>query len=447
MDAGAVRVGQTEAEMRDHFAYLLDEESADFFQKLACDDASSQLTADKVVTPAMVKTASASVTPFEKVAARLDRDLYILKEAGPCGINAGMQKRANAYVDVLLDQVEMSPDEFSHVFEKIAVEAIQVDLEAAYYQLCSDLPESEHHLVDEVLIKTGHELTRLALMEKEAVIGAALSRFVPWVARGLGRLVGGGSTAARTSAALSGAGTAAKGLLSRAGGAVSRATAGETAAGLRASRAARLTTAAKDVSSLQKKVMTLKPGTIGHDAARGMLAKREAQLLEQGRKAAPGMTMPSKAVPGVSKETAGLRAAPAHKPPTQPTTAPGAPPGTTAPKPTEAPAPAITGAKKSEQAAGDQAKASDDAAKAATPPKPKDPELGPAGGPGTPPPPGGAEGKPPGFMDAWKKATSQGWGALGPAEKGALVRGGVNAALVYRVVTGKGAVTGGEGVI
>jgi hypothetical protein len=64
-----------------------------------------------------------------------------------------------------------------------------------------------------------------------------------------------------------------------------------------------------------------------------------------------------------------------------------------------------------------------------------------------PPPPGGASGKPPGFMDAWRKASTHGWAGLSSEERGALVRGGVNAAILYRTVTGKGVVSGGDGMI
>jgi len=65
-----------------------------------------------------------------------------------------------------------------------------------------------------------------------------------------------------------------------------------------------------------------------------------------------------------------------------------------------------------------------------------------------PEPPGGTEGKPPGFMDAWKKATGgAGWKGLSAEEKGVLIRGGVTAALIGRAVTGHGVITGGEGLI
>jgi hypothetical protein len=65
----------------------------------------------------------------------------------------------------------------------------------------------------------------------------------------------------------------------------------------------------------------------------------------------------------------------------------------------------------------------------------------------TPDPPPSVDTEKPGVMSAWKKVTEKGWGGLSPEEKGALIRGGVTAAMVSRAVTGHGAITGGEGLI
>src|SRR5690606_36972397 len=106
-----------------------------FFQKLAIDKAG--VRASDVAPEAMAKIASAQ-SPFEKVAARLDRDLELLKVAGECGVNGGMMRRANAYMDVLYAHNDLSLEEYEQVFDKVAAYAIEVDLLAAYDQLCAE---------------------------------------------------------------------------------------------------------------------------------------------------------------------------------------------------------------------------------------------------------------------------------------------------------------------
>lgn len=506
--------------MHDHFAYLLEEPTRDFFQKIANDEAGPRAN-----QPApMTKTASAvrpPATAFEKVAGRLDRDLGILKEAGACGVNGGMQHRANAYIDVLLSHTDLTPVEFGEVFDKVAATAIETDLHAAYGQLCDGLPEHEHHLVDEVLIKVGMELTELAMLEKEAFIGLAARglmalgrRAIPALARGGAAVGRGAGAAARGAGAVArGAGRALSGspgnigstVRAGLGGAKEVVKSGLGAAGRGAAtaakevgkgiahpfqaaargaknlagefRAARRKTIMDAPEKLENKLMVARnaskdPGLRG-TIARGQTAslekdlnKAQARATTTAAREAAGSTDKAVRVPTTQGKDFGKAKIETQNAPTLPKRKgpDNGPAETTKVKTEQAEAGRETGAAKANEAATPPAPPASSAAKntdtpsaaAATTPSAakssakKDAPHGeqPTGGNGaTPPPPGGAEGKPPGFMDAWKKATNGGWKSLSGEEKGALIRGGVTAAMVYRGVTGKGAVTGGEGII
>jgi hypothetical protein len=412
--------------MRNHFDYLTKDDEAAFFQKLAVDEAS--VKASHVAPEAMRKLASAK-SPFEKVAVRLDRDLDLLKTAGECGLNAGMMRRADAYVDVLLTHAGLNNDELGEVFDKVAAAAIEADLLAAYEQLCGDVPDEYVGLVDDILVKAGADLTELALLEKQAKFGLGglgrashmaeeagqvMRRGSHGAAGIAGELAGGGSAASKMKAGLAGVGAATKEIAQTTAG---KATAPFKALGdkFRTARTARIArTRGELASSLEtaRKASTAPGlrGTTGKAMAsslEGTIAKNKSSALAQAGKAADK-----------TKESMGLAKKPAASAATLPT----------------AKAPAA------ESGGG------------AKPPKTKEPEAAagaesPHASEATEAPPGGSEGKPPGFMDAWKKATTKGWKALSEEERGALIRGGVTAAVVYRVAAGKGAITGGDGII
>lgn len=175
--------------MRDHFSYLTAESSNAFFQKLANAEAGVKPRA-----PAPMAKTAAAATPFEKVARRLDRDIEILRSVGMRGANAGMQKRADVYIDQILNQVDLSPEEFGEVFDKVAAAAIQGDLEAMFASLCSEVPPDLHPVVEAELAKVGHDLVSMAMMEKEALIGAIRGGF--GALKGVARHLGGGAARA-----------------------------------------------------------------------------------------------------------------------------------------------------------------------------------------------------------------------------------------------------------
>jgi len=168
--------------MSKHFSYLVDDESGTFFQKVAAQEAG--IAPARAAPPEMEKQASFA-SEFEKVASRLDQHMGIIKAAGQCGLNGGMEKRAGAYLDALLNKTSLSPGEFSDIFDKVAAEAIQVDLEAAYAQACSNLPVEYHGEAEQILMKCGSELVKLSQIEKEA-IAAFLGRVGKWVSKGRG---------------------------------------------------------------------------------------------------------------------------------------------------------------------------------------------------------------------------------------------------------------------
>lgn len=453
--------------MRDHFAYLVDDDANAFFQKVAVDAAGVKAT--ERPRPSMTKTADPSSTPFEKVAARLDRDLETLHLAGDCGMNSGMMKRASAYLDVLFAHANLQPDEYGSTFDKVAARAIEIDLSEAYQQLCAELPEEQHHVVDDVLIKIGHELTAAAIEEKELLIDK--------LAISLGALGHLGAEA-----------KAAKGL-SRASEAVRGAEGIEGAA--KATGAARefgMTTRTKGVGAMGEAKAIARGGAEGVKSVARRIGNKAQDIVgavnnktigrvkrwHQGRiDAAPariqsalekekalGITGGAQGAYSAGKQQSyqaqlakaeAKRTASAAKNaklparPTMPATEGGAQAAAKAAKPPAAPKTEAPAAAKAE-GKGEAPKATE-GGKAEPAGEAAGSSSSPAAGGHTPPPPGGTEGKPPGFMDAWKKATTSGWKSLSEGERGTLVRGGVTAALVYRGVTGKGAVTGGEGII
>lgn len=153
--------------MSDHFAYLLEEDSGDFFQKAAEDEAHQVVSAATAVAPArMEKTASA----FEKFASRVDSDIEILKTAGDCGLSLGACRRTDRYMDSLLSRADLV-EGFEEVWDKLAASAIEADIEAARYQLYDMVEPDWYPHVDQDLAEIGADLVKDAQMDKEALIG------------------------------------------------------------------------------------------------------------------------------------------------------------------------------------------------------------------------------------------------------------------------------------
>ncbi len=441
--------------MRDHFAYLTADDEADFFQKVASAEAEASR---KSLAPApMIKTAS--VSAFEKISSQLPRDLMVLRNAGECGLNAGMMKRADAYMDILASRADITTEQLAEIFDKVAGDAIQIDLAAANEQLCSMLPPQLHHHVDDVLIKIGAELFELALLEKQAGFGEAIGKLLT---RGGGGELGAGLSvakgmvgrgASRIGRAVEEGGEAVGRGIGRAGRAVAEGGAavgrgvaapfkavgrgiGKEVGAFRTARRAKIMEAPEKIQA-NIEAARAAGGPHGADAA----AHFEKKL--QKAKTRQNEMLGREAVKNVNR-AGGMGKAPPH-----------APIGT--------PAAAENVAAKTVKAEGERGEAQNAATTAATPHSPPAegapapakggaPTNAPAQSPAKAPkteaePPGGAEGKPAGFKDAWTRLHQVGWKELTSQEKSKLISGGVTAAAAFRMMTGHGAVTGGEGLV
>jgi len=455
--------------MNKHFAYLTQHDDADFFQKVANEQAEASRP---MASQTLMKTAMENMlegATFEKVAARLDRDIGILKIAGPCGMSMGMQKRAGAYIDQLLEQCEMTEEEFSHVFDKVAGEAIYADLVAASGHLADGLDPSHIPWLRGEMAKIGRDLTEHALMEKEAFLGALIragGAAIKGIAGGGARRAAAG-VAGATAPARMGAKMLAADAKAAIGGQVAKARIGAKMLG-------------QDAKALAGKIKA--PFTAEGRIARGKasLAKTQAaaaKLRELGA-AKPGMIADARQSAAASLDKSvvkqkakvdGLVAkstAPAKAP-----ESPKAPSSTRAggSAPAEAPAARAAAAKAGNPGAADAAaKAGKRPAGAAAPKakaenpfanlttgKPKrgdgldvtDPGMGkssPAAGAGlnAASTTGNAT-----FKGSWEKFRDGGWKSLSGAEKQKLINAGAVAVVGGRVVTGQGMITGGDGII
>lgn len=161
--------------MSDHFSYLIDDDAGAFFQKVACEDAEAVLDVRPVVLQSepMEKKASA-MTHFEKIASRLEYDLGILKTAGSFGLNLGMSKRASAYLETILERVDLEPEEFTQVFDKVAATAIETDLTEAYRVITEQTSEDCHPWIEQEIAKIGFDMATEAELEKQAFLGALI---------------------------------------------------------------------------------------------------------------------------------------------------------------------------------------------------------------------------------------------------------------------------------
>lgn len=414
--------------MSKHFAYLTQHDEADFFQKVASDQAESRMP---LASTSIMKTAMQNLLEgmtFEKVAARLDRDIYILKTAGASGMNLGMQKRANAYIDQLVDQCEMTPEEFDQIFEKVAGEAIMGDLVVAQAHLSEGLDDDGLAWLNGELTKIGAELTELALMEKEAFLGALRA-----IGGGVAKLIG------RAGAATGrGVATAAKGVANLPGKAISRIRDVRVERGISG-----LAQTKKNLDLAQNAQRTLqvagRGGGLRSTFNQGKIESLQAQAASKKEKL-DKLIAKQHAGRGITADVAKPPPIPAAalKPKASATaTAPKAPTSSTpAPKP-DAKLPSTEGA--------------DAAAKAANPPAAPKADA---------PPPtvakdthaddlnmNVAKGEGATLKGAWGKMRDGGWKSLDGAEKQKLINAGLATVVGGRVITGHGILTGGEGII
>jgi hypothetical protein len=150
--------------MSDHFKYLLEEPSHDFFQKVAHEQVVGTLFAPPPlrIVP-FDKTASAEILLDHKV----DQALLMLESTGPIGLDFGMCKRASVYLHHLGSDGTIDDATFLDVFNKVAAAAIEKDFEAGLEQLCADLPKSLHAEANRQLSKIAGKLVKTANILEE----------------------------------------------------------------------------------------------------------------------------------------------------------------------------------------------------------------------------------------------------------------------------------------
>ena len=178
-----------EDSMNNHFAYLIDDDSRTFFQKVAEERAVSSLPQPKpTIALETVKVASL-VDPqgaFEKVAARLDADIEIIKIAGPRGVNMGATDRAMNYMSRLECDPEITDEQYLQIFDKVAFAALDADFEEVRANFHLIAPPEQHDEIDATLGKIAcQHLLEFAEewgdcfgMDKEAVEVVALRNLI-----------------------------------------------------------------------------------------------------------------------------------------------------------------------------------------------------------------------------------------------------------------------------
>jgi len=432
--------------MNKHFAYLIQHDDADFFQKVANEQAEARRP---IASQSIMKTAMQNLlegATFEKIASRLDRDIGILKSAGESGMNCGMQKRAAAYMSQLNEQCELSGKQYAQIFDKVAGAAILGDMQAAYDHISDSIDPSLHPWLKNEIQKVGFDLSRQAAMEKKAIT-------LP----GVGELLSG-----EIKAGLSGARAIRLGSAEAA--AIAKATARETAAAARVAKGGEKLKAIEETAleAEANRLKGLKPtkGSVGEAFRGSQLAKNmkaqadaPAQLSKLQAEAArlkafkpdPGHQAAFHASQTAKNDAAIAALSPKPKPAT--------PPKAVAPKPPKAPK-VDTAAPKA-----DAVKAEADAARAAKPaeapaaesPAPKEKPTK-AEGDVVDEAEGGLNAKGGDAGDvtlkgSWGKFRDGGWKSLSGDEKQKLINAGAVAIVGGRVVTGHGIVTGGQGII
>ena len=458
-----------EIEMNRHFSYLFDDVSAGYFQKIACQEAESlHGVRARTPEPKPLEKTAAPMSDFEKIASRLDRDIGIIKSAGAIGTSFGMCKRAEFYIETSLNNANLSADEFSEFFDKVAASAIETDLNASWSELSSECPEDMLPWLEWEMSKVGFDMASQATLEKQAIVAA--------IGRGLTGLIRGTSQARAGGAALKA--VAGEGARQAAGGV---AQAGRWAAGLPGRTVTRIKGvkgalgargASRRMGELKADIASIRGKGVAQTAARKNLAQQYKAQVERragGLQAsqAAGAKLPEGGIPirkadqaflaKDQRRQAALSRPKGGKAPEPPP--PGKPPGTTAEGTTTSTTKEVSAAKARQSEMGAE-KAREEAASAAsgggakpTPPPvaggpkpPPTPKTAPPESPPQPAPPPEIAAKP-GIRDSWNKWQKDGWSSLGPAEKRSLYQGGAMAAIGYRTVTGKGAITGGEGLI
>jgi hypothetical protein len=401
--------------MTDHFAYLYNDDEQEFFQKIACDIADEGTPS--AATP-MVKTASSpEVMTFEKVASRFDQDMFIIKTAGPSGFNLGAIRRGMAHFDFTVENVDMEDDQVVEMFDKIAAETIQHDLEVCRQALYKLGGEEYKEWVDAEIAAAGLELVKAASMDKEALIG--LMRAARGI-KGALKATKGLGFATRAKAVARAPGQAWKGwraerAVAKSGKAAKRLAKAEgKLEGLRAREVARI-----------EKAHAIKDPAIRAGVTKDVGESAAAKLQKARANVEKHQAKMQKATGRAEAATARAEGRPV--PQTQPSSPQQALDQKTSRTQTQTELERKRGATEAEKATKTPE----------TKPAPADKaELAAAEG---------AEGVT--LKGSYTKMRDQGWGALSGAEKQKLINAGLAGVVGHRVLTGHGVLTGGEGIV
>ena len=399
--------------MSDHFSYLYDDNESDFFQKQANAVADEALPrADEIVKTA--SPVSREAYSLEKMASRLEQDLFIVKTAGDSGFNMGAQSRASSYMTKFAERMDIEEDVAEVVFDRFMAGAIEHDLGIVRDELYKLADDESRPWVDSEIAAAGIDLVEAAQMEKAACV-AGIAKAIR-ASKGLG-------AAARVKAVASAPRRSVREW--RAG----RAGAKRSKANVRLQKAqkkletmkTRATAATVKAGKLPAGLRRdVGPGVAGRtkrrvDKATAKVQKRESQLEKAKIKhidrkdIAQGKAPRSKQAPVETKPTTGT-------------------------KQTDD----IT-RKKTEQTAKDKS-VQDDLKETTKTPKNSKNQAAESDAPG------GAGGDAT-LGSSYKKMRDGGWGSLSGAEKQKLINAGLAGVVGHRVVMGQGAVTGGKGII
>ena len=155
--------------MNKYFAYLTDDDSSSFFQKLACE------TADQEIVPANTSDVEiekiASATGMQKLARRVERDIDIIKNAGVSGYNFGTTTRGLNYIDSLIQKDQFDAEYGVAIFDKVSASAIEHDLSLIHAELLKTAGDEYRAWVDHTVSDIGTDLVKAASLEKEAILG------------------------------------------------------------------------------------------------------------------------------------------------------------------------------------------------------------------------------------------------------------------------------------
>lgn len=441
---------------RDHFSFLLDDSDNEFFSKLAQEEASR---AQRLKLDAFID--------------QIDLDIENIKVAGASEFGGAMI-RAGEYLEKVAS-AGMPGHVFDMVFEKVASAAIDNDIDIVAQELNGMFGGSVDPRVISSLEKQAGQICRNLGIEKDAVFraGAALLGKSFGKARGLLGKARAGAAAVPAYARQGVSNVRARGLASegrrlneqmrslRASPSVAAGSAQE--AGVQGAirhtskRQEALRAKVRDFKAKNPNAQFKRPASTPKAKVKAALPPKATSLAKTvpGTRTMPGMntikigpatpTISNMAPPSASLSTRTLGAK-AGKAPTPAPAAPGAS------KVESGRRKAIDSGKsdaveaKAKKAKKDQDKLEDrnkkdgeraeDRSNEGQSGKQEKSRVEAAGAADSP-----------GVMDTFKKATDSGWSSLSSQEKGALIRAGLYTAAGYRLVTGRGVVTGGQGIV